>query len=99
VKPEEAKETALDLAAEMVVGLGRQRYAEEALIDATDEELDQVSAAFIAIGVELYRRAGIRCCRVCGCSEDNACDGGCTWVAEDLCSAHPEESRITVVSR
>ena len=25
-------------------------------------------------------------CRVCGCTEDNACEGGCSWVEEDLCS-------------
>lgn len=26
-------------------------------------------------------------CRVCGCTEERACEGGCTWVAADLCSA------------
>jgi hypothetical protein len=26
-------------------------------------------------------------CRVCGCTEDNACEGGCTWVESDLCSS------------
>ncbi|MCD7947526.1 MAG: hypothetical protein LUG13_04405 [Oscillospiraceae bacterium] len=25
-------------------------------------------------------------CRVCGCTEHNACDGGCAWVEDDLCS-------------
>lgn len=25
-------------------------------------------------------------CRVCGCTQDNACPGGCSWVEEDLCS-------------
>lgn len=25
-------------------------------------------------------------CRVCGCTQDNACAGGCCWVEEDLCS-------------
>lgn len=28
-----------------------------------------------------------RTCRVCGCTEDNACEGGCSWVEEDLCSS------------
>ena len=28
---------------------------------------------------------GIRC-RVCGCSEDDACEGGCSWVERDICS-------------
>lgn len=27
-----------------------------------------------------------RQCRVCGCTEDDACEGGCAWVEEDLCS-------------
>lgn len=26
-------------------------------------------------------------CRECGCTEEDACPGGCSWVAEDLCSA------------
>lgn len=26
-------------------------------------------------------------CRVCGCTEGNACQGGCYWVEPDLCSA------------
>jgi len=25
-------------------------------------------------------------CRVCGCTDDNACPGGCIWAAADLCS-------------
>lgn len=30
---------------------------------------------------------GARQCRVCGCTEHNACEGGCWWVEHDLCSA------------
>lgn len=26
-------------------------------------------------------------CRVCGCTDDHACAGGCYWVEKDLCSA------------
>lgn len=29
----------------------------------------------------------VRTCRVCGCTDDRACPGGCYWVEEDLCSA------------
>lgn len=32
----------------------------------------------------------VRTCRVCGCTEDNACvtlSGPCHWVSRDLCSA------------
>ncbi len=32
--------------------------------------------------------AGI--CRVCGCTDDNACEGGCYWVEPDLCSSCAE---------
>lgn len=28
-----------------------------------------------------------RFCRVCGCTDDAACEGGCYWVEPDLCSA------------
>ena len=39
----------------------------------------------------------LRTCRVCGCTDDEACEGGCTWVEEDLCSrcAQPHRARIT----
>jgi hypothetical protein len=33
------------------------------------------------------RPLGIRQCRVCGCTDDYACDGGCEWVEPDLCSS------------
>jgi len=26
-------------------------------------------------------------CRICGCTNEHPCDGGCYWVEEDLCSA------------
>lgn len=26
-------------------------------------------------------------CRGCGCTDAHACEGGCIWVTEDLCSA------------
>jgi len=26
-------------------------------------------------------------CRICGCTDDRACEGGCFWIEEDLCSA------------
>ena len=28
----------------------------------------------------------IRKCRVCGCTDFKACEGGCYWVEDDLCS-------------
>lgn len=29
----------------------------------------------------------VRSCRVCGCTDDCACPGGCSWVAPGLCSS------------
>lgn len=26
-------------------------------------------------------------CRICGCTDADACEGGCHWVTHDLCSA------------
>lgn len=31
--------------------------------------------------------APARRCRVCGCTDDRACPGGCWWVSWDLCSS------------
>ena len=33
----------------------------------------------------------VRTCRLCGCTSDAACPGGCSWVAEDLCSRCVED--------
>lgn len=38
-----------------------------------------------------FRGEGERRCRICGCTQDNACPGGCWWVEEDLCSACTEK--------
>ena len=35
-----------------------------------------------------------RKCRKCGCTDDRACNGGCYWVEEDLCSSCLERSLI-----
>lgn len=36
---------------------------------------------------------GKRRCRICGCTDDRACPGGCYWVEEDLCSKCAEEKK------
>ncbi len=30
-------------------------------------------------------------CRDCGCTEDDACEGGCSWAESDLCSRCAEK--------
>lgn len=67
----------------------------------TKEEHELIYSATVELVVELFGRAGVRCCHVCGCTEDAACDNDgrpCSWAAPDLCSAHGELSRIVVVS-
>lgn len=33
-------------------------------------------------------------CRVCGCTWNHACKGGCYWVEDDLCSECVEQQNI-----
>jgi hypothetical protein len=35
----------------------------------------------------------VRQCRVCGCTDDQACPGGCHWVAKNLCSECAESGK------
>lgn len=39
-----------------------------------------------------------RKCRVCGCTDDRACEGGCHWVEDDLCSTCAETLNQVVVT-
>lgn len=68
----------------------RSRYA-------ASEEAQSLLRALVAINVldgddtvlpprPDLRPLGIRQCRECGCTDDFACDGGCSWVETDLCS-------------
>ncbi len=44
--------------------------------------------------LELGMLGGLdRRCRVCGCTQQHACPGGCSWVEIDLCSACAERLR------
>ena len=40
-----------------------------------------------AVLAQLADLAPLGRCAVCGCTDDDACPGGCRWVADDLCSA------------
>lgn len=55
------------------------RSLDEALMDAFFARVD--AGEEIGIPVD-----GAGVCRVCGCTDLNACPGGCFWVAPDLCS-------------
>lgn len=47
---------------------------------------DEAEAEARKVMGNMYRAAGVRACRVCGCTDDEACEGGCGWVEDDLCS-------------
>lgn len=93
--PAEAKVVASATAAALLRD-GLLAYPEA--IPFSNDDRAQICDAFVEIVVELFTRAGVRCCRKCGCTEDAACLDGCSWIGPDLCSSHPEESRIIVVS-
>jgi hypothetical protein len=38
-------------------------------------------------------------CRLCGCDNDHACEGGCCWVMPNLCSACAHARRMMFVVR
>jgi transcriptional regulator with XRE-family HTH domain len=40
---------------------------------------------------QVDQAADVRKCRVCGCTDDHACEGGCYWVEADLCSKCAEK--------
>lgn len=55
--------------------------------DNLESELAQVMAVAWAWHDQLQTRQR---CRVCGCTDQRACPGGCWWVEPDLCSTcHP----------
>jgi hypothetical protein len=40
-----------------------------------------------------------RACRACGCTDDRACPGGCSWVERDLCSACVPYETVRMLAR
>lgn len=53
--------------------------------------LDEMAALLLEVSGagpldDIVEEVNERKCRVCGCTWDNACPGGCYWVEEDLCS-------------
>jgi len=54
-----------------MAGTGKPRKAVLRLVERTLAEL---------------KASRLRTCRVCGCTSEQGCVGGCCWVAADLCS-------------
>jgi hypothetical protein len=45
-----------------------------------------VNAQLKAVITDMNPDFFARKCRICGCTWDHACEGGCYWVEDDLCS-------------
>jgi len=52
-----------------------------------DEDTDFVDETELEAIIRDCERDSKARCRVCGCTDDHACPGGCYWVEPDLCSA------------
>jgi hypothetical protein len=79
------REWALDEAAKVIRSLCTSGYIEDSFTDATDQDFAQRELGRLAY--RLREQAEIRACKVCGCSEEDACEEGCSWIAADLCSS------------
>lgn len=52
----------------------------------TDGVSEAQQEAALAAAEQVLAEFEFRYCRVCGCSEHDACEGGCSWAGADLCS-------------
>lgn len=59
-------------------------------LDAVREHMGD--AAHEALNRVLTDDVTQRGCRYCGCTDDSACPGGCSWVSDDVCSSCLEKS-------
>lgn len=61
----------------------------ERLQEAHDGDTDAMLAEAWMMGLRTARNIlqGRHVCRICGCWELEACDGGCAWAEADLCTA------------
>lgn len=80
-----AEHLMLGLAGEDAARLEERLCAEHGVV------VRMLAAAWL-MGATAMRNAmaGRRICRICGCWEHEACEPGCSWVAEDLCSVCAE---------
>lgn len=62
---------------------------DEALLDMAGKEPLPLNEWSMVIGFDDLQDE--QSCRVCGCTWGNACEGGCYWVEEDLCSSCAEK--------
>jgi len=89
--PEIASKIAFEALSVATIGFVGQSGPEllSPTLDADPEHLRCANARLIERAGEIateLRAQEARRCRVCGCSNAVACEGGCEWVEENLCS-------------
>lgn len=42
----------------------------------------------------ISKSTSISTCRICGCTDDHACKGGCSWISPDLCSKCANKTKV-----
>ncbi len=74
---------------ETIDTISRHGYTPGVLLVPGMPEADDQGQALEALEAFCHRvqqSLAPRACRVCGCTNDRACPGGCYWVERDLCS-------------
>lgn len=64
----------------------KEIHGTQVLINPVDDHLLEIYYREQLIGIATEVGVEEQKCRVCGCAWNNACEGGCFWVEEDLCS-------------
>ena len=67
----------------------RENMSMTARVDECEDPHDALRAleSVMREGIARYEDATVPRCRICGCTDDHACYGGCYWVEPDLCSS------------
>jgi len=59
-------------------------------VNVRDSEIDERIMPKMRTIEKFIKPEEVRKCRVCGCTDIQACPGGCYWVEDNLCSACAE---------
>lgn len=70
--------------AAVVISVGMYMNGEKTI--AVQDERGEEAIAIKHRGNTYTVTDHVRSCRLCGCTDSDACPGGCYWVEKDLCS-------------
>lgn len=64
----------------------KELHGNQVLVEPMDEHSIAIYIRRELLGIATEVGIKERKCRVCGCTWNDACEGGCYWVEKDLCS-------------